>query len=122
MSNKSIFLAAGLALLATGERGAVDLDTDQHPQEPEPKEDLPPRILSSDIREKGYHPSCLRVGVKVNGEVKNNVTAYDQDKGEVTYQGSHVVAGVTIETYWRYPESRQQRRARQRWETEHADG
>lgn len=119
MSNKSAFMEAGLGLLAAGKTVCVDLDSDQYAPEPEPKEDTPPRKISSDIRSADYHPCCLRIGLKINGEVKNNVIAYDMDRGVVSYQGGLVVNADTIEPFWRYPETRQQRRARESWEKKH---
>ncbi len=79
----------------------------------------PPRRLSIDINSPDYHPSYVRVGVRVDGKERNDLQWYDVDKLEymTTAKTSHLAE--SIEPYWRYVESRQQRRARERWEGKH---
>lgn len=75
-----------------------------------------PRRLSIDIRSPDYHPSFVRVGVRIDGIERNDIQWYDLDRKEymTTNKSSHLAE--TIEPYWRFAESRQQRRARERWE------
>lgn len=103
--------------------------------EPEPTSDTEPEHLqrmadaglpldlSSDIRSVFYHPSCLRVGVKIDGEIRNDITEYHARSGEYRTQGQGRAGppkkAKTVEAYWRHEESRQQRRARERWEAKH---
>lgn len=76
----------------------------------------PPRRLSIELHSPDYHPSYLRVGVRVDGEERNDLAFYDVDQLSymTTKKTSHLAK--SIEPYWRFSESRQQRRARERWE------
>jgi hypothetical protein len=77
----------------------------------------PPRRLSCRIGHKDYHPSFARVGVLVNGIEVKNLEWYDQDNRVIQTVTSKAVHQVeSIEAFWRYTETRQQRRARERWE------
>lgn len=105
-------LAAGVHVVnSKGEKVvAVDID-DNLVTEP-----AIPRRLSIDPNSPDFHPSYVRVGVRVDGEERNNLQWYDADRLEymTTDKTSHLA--TSIEPYWRFPESRQQRRARERWE------
>lgn len=84
---------------------------------PPPDPAGPPRRLTNVVTHPDYHPSYMRVGVKVDGEDRNDIHWYDQDAGVyATNARLQPVKSGFIETYWRYPETRQQRRARERWE------
>ncbi len=78
-------------------------------------EALPPRRLASDPNHADYRPDCMRVGVRINGEDRDDVLRYDVDAQTAETKTKHL-ACVLIEPYWRYAENRQQRRARERWE------
>lgn len=79
----------------------------------------PPRRLSSTLGHVSYRPDALRVGVKIDGKEATTCTWYDMDLKAYRVQGDHekhTRLAMTIEPYWRYPETRQLRRARERWE------
>lgn len=80
-------------------------------------EDTPPRRrLSIDPNSPDFHPSYVRVGVRVDGVERNDLQFYDVDRLEymTTAKTSHLAE--SIEPYWRYMPSRQQRRSEERWE------
>jgi hypothetical protein len=80
----------------------------------------PPRRLSSTLGHSEYRPDALRVGVRINGEEAKTCIWYDMDLKAYRVQGdmpTHTRLATTIEPYWRYPETRQLRRARERWES-----
>ena len=80
----------------------------------------PPRVLSSDPNSDDYHPSCLRVGLRIDGEERRDVMMYDcGTRIYMTTDKEAHMAQRSIEPYWRHVESRQQRRARERWEGKH---
>lgn len=78
--------------------------------------DIPPGRLSIDPNSPDFHPSYVRVGVRVDGVERNDLQFYDVKRLEymTTAKTSHLAE--SIEPYWRFAESRQQRRARERWE------
>lgn len=84
--------------------------------------ELPSRLTNKPNHE-DFHPSFARVGVRIDGVERNDIMWYDARAN--LYRTSDM--GITetpkiageIEPYWRYPENRQQRRARERWETTH---
>ena len=78
--------------------------------------DIPPGRLSIDPNSPDFHPSYVRVGVLVDGVERNDLQFYDVKRLEymTTAKTSHLAE--SIEPYWRFAESRQQRRARERWE------
>jgi hypothetical protein len=78
--------------------------------------DIPPSHLSIDPNSPDFHPSYVRVGVRVDGKERNDLQWYDVKRLEymTTDKTSHLAE--SIEPYWRFAESRQQRRARERWE------
>lgn len=75
-----------------------------------------PTRLSIDPNSPDFHPSYVRVGVRVDGVERNDLQFYDVKRLEymTTAKTSHLAE--SIEPYWRFGESRQQRRARERWE------
>lgn len=79
----------------------------------------PPAVLSKEKHSPYFHPCYERVGVLVNGVERNDLLYYSTE--DLSYQTikrtSHLAE--SIETFWRYPENRQQRRARERWEAKH---
>lgn len=80
---------------------------------------VPARALSSVPTDPTYHPNCLRVGVRFNGEERRDIIGYDMASSAITIQGGDKLFG-TIEPFWRYPESRQERRRREAWEANHS--
>lgn len=76
----------------------------------------PPSRLSIEPGSPDFHPCCDRVGVRVNGIERNDLAFYDVAKLEYMTTSRRSRLADSIEPYWRYPESRQQRRARERWE------
>lgn len=81
-------------------------------------ESNPPTRLSHKISHPDYHPSFLRVGIRFNGKERSDVAWYDQKAGRIETISNGMLEGV-VEPYWRSAESRQQRRARERWEAKH---
>lgn len=85
--------------------------------------DEPPRRLSNNPNEPDFHPSYLRVGVRVDGAECRDCSWYDADRClyRTTSMGRADVPKIAtvIEPYFRHPENRQQRRARERWESKH---
>lgn len=79
----------------------------------------PPLRLSIDPNSPDFHPSYTRVGVRVDGKERNDLQFYDVQSLAymTTDRTSHLAE--SIEPYWRFIESRQQRRARLRWEEKH---
>lgn len=80
---------------------------------PEP---IVPVRLSLVSSNKNFRPDYMRVGVRFDGVERNDVQSYDAEAGWIETIKREVLYGV-IEPFWRYPETRQQRRARQRWES-----
>lgn len=76
----------------------------------------PPERLSIEMKSKDYHPSYTRVGVRIDGVERKDIAFYDVKKLEYMTANETSHLATSIEPYWRYPESRQQRRARERWE------
>lgn len=77
--------------------------------------DIVPGRLSIDPNSPDFHPCYVRVGVRVDGQERNDLQWYDVGRKEymTTDKTSHLAE--TIEPYWRYAPSRQQRRAEARW-------
>lgn len=80
---------------------------------------VPARALSSVPTDPTYHPNCLRVGVRFNGEERSDIIGYDVGSSTITVQGGTVLFGE-VEPFWRYSESRQERRRREAWEDNHS--
>lgn len=76
----------------------------------------PPRKLSIDPNSSDFHSCYVRVGVKIDGVERKDLQFYDMDQMSymTTAKTSHLAK--SIEPYWRYFPSRQQRRAEERWE------
>lgn len=77
--------------------------------------DQPPRILAIEMSSPHFHPCYVRVGVRIDGEERNDIAYYNQD--DLSYKTEHNTSHLaeTIEPYWRYQPSRQQRRAEERY-------
>ena len=75
-----------------------------------------PRKLSIWLSHPDYHPSYVRIGVRFNGEDRVDVQWYDLDKRQIRLNKTNELLEGDIELYWRYPETRQVRRAREAWE------
>lgn len=76
----------------------------------------PPDRLSIEVDSEDYHPSCCRVGVVIDGKERNDIAFYDIKTGAYKTEHNTSHLAKSIKPYWRYDESRQQRRARERWE------
>ncbi len=77
--------------------------------------DQPPAVLSIDPNSKDFHPCYVRVGVRIDGEERNNIQYYNlNDLSYMTTDNTSHLA-KEIDPYWRYQPSRQQRRAEARW-------
>jgi hypothetical protein len=81
--------------------------------------ETPPARLSIDPNSPDFHPCYQRVGVRVNGEERNNIQWYDVSRNEymTTDKTSHLA--TTIEPYWRFQPSRQVRRAEEAYSRRH---
>lgn len=77
--------------------------------------ELPPRILSIEHMSPHYHPCYRRVGVRIDGEERDDIAYYNMD--DLSYKTSKDTSHLaeTIEPYWRYQASRQQRRLEERF-------
>lgn len=81
-----------------------------------------PQRLASDVNSRHYRPDCLRIGVIVNGEERRDCKFYDVAMGIAHFvNGAADVAGAFMQPFWRHPETRQQRRARERWEAKQGE-
>lgn len=80
---------------------------------------IPPRRLSNEIGHPDYRPDFMRVGLLINGEERHDVNWYDVDRLRYDCIRVRDMPATSIEPYWRYPETRQLRRARERWERQH---
>lgn len=76
----------------------------------------PPRRLSIKTTDPDFHPSYVRVGVRVDGVERNDIAYYNLDDLSYKTERNTSHLATSIEPYWRFSESRQQRRARERWE------
>lgn len=79
----------------------------------------PPRALSNNVNHRDFHPSYMRVGVRIDGVERKDLKWYDVRAGLAATTDGVMLKSDTIEPFWRYPENRQQRRARERWEAKH---
>lgn len=85
----------------------------------------PPARVSSDPNHRDYHPSCSRIGVLVDGERRKDCCWYDAPGGfwrsiDDGRHGTPRPGAVTV--FWLWQESRQERRARERWDSKHGHG
>ena len=76
----------------------------------------PPRRLSIWASHPDYHPSYPRVGIVFDGAERNDVQWYDLDQQVIRLNVSNKLLSGKVEAFWRYGETRQQRRAREAWE------
>ncbi len=75
----------------------------------------PPEVLSLDPNSPVFHPCYVRVGLRIDGVERNDIAYYNvRNKSYKTARDTSHLA-ETIEPYWRYQPSRQQRRAEERW-------
>lgn len=82
--------------------------------------DAPPRELSIELHDPNYHPCYTRVGVRVDGIERNDIAYYNLDNLSYKTNRDTSHLATSIEPYWRYPASRQQRRFEERWERKHS--
>ena len=76
---------------------------------------LPPERLSLKESHADFHPCYPRVGVLLDGVERHDVEWYSIKLGRIrTIRG--VEHDGKVQVFWRYAETRQQRRARERWE------
>jgi hypothetical protein len=78
-----------------------------------------PTRLSIDINSPDYHPCYVRVGVRVNGEERNDIQWYDIKRREYMTVDKTSHLAERIEPYWRYQPSRQVRRAEEAYSRKH---
>lgn len=86
------------------------------PAEPADPAGAPPRALSNNLTHRHFHPSYMRVGLRIDGVERKDIRWYDADAGQAITTGGVMIVSTDIEPFWRYAESRQMRRARERWE------
>jgi hypothetical protein len=79
----------------------------------------PPSKLSLDPNSEDFHPCYVRVGVRVDGEERNDIAYYNTSNLSYKTNRDTSHLATTIEPYWRYPPSRQVRRAEEAWERKH---
>lgn len=79
----------------------------------------PPTRLSIDPNQPDFHPCYCRVGVRVNGEERNDIEYYDQDRKSFMTTDHRSFLAESLEPYWRYQPSRQQRRYEEAWGRKH---
>lgn len=110
---------AGHAAITLAMQGAGD-ELSKQPIPPEPVPEAPPRRLSNDPNHADFHPSYMRVGVRIDGQERRDCVWFDADRGRYltldTGRKAIPLEAAQIEPYWRWSESRQERRARERWE------
>lgn len=81
--------------------------------------ETPPSRLSLDPNSEDFHPCYVRVGLRIDGEERNDIAFYDLANLSYKTQQDTSHLATSIEPYWRYLPSRQQRRAEERWERKH---
>jgi hypothetical protein len=82
--------------------------------------DQPPRKLSIQMKDPEFHPCYVRVGIRIDGVERNDIAYYNMDGLDYKTERDTSHLATSIEPYWRYSASRQQRRAEERWEAKHA--
>lgn len=83
---------------------------------------VPPARVSGDPNHPDYHPSCARIGVLVDGAAMPGVHWYDAQAGRfriVSEGRKGPVHEGQVTVFWKWQESRQERRARERWDAKH---
>lgn len=80
---------------------------------------VPPRQLSIDPNQPEFNPCYCRVGVRINGEERNDIQYYDLNN--LSYMTTDLTSHLaqSIDVYWRYFPSRQQRRFEESWARKH---
>lgn len=83
---------------------------------------VPPPRVSSDPNHRDFHPSARRIGVIVNGERRKDCCWYDAPAGmwrsiDGGRHGKPRPGQVVV--FWLWQETRQERRARERWDAKH---
>lgn len=94
------------------------------PVDPPAYPHVPPPRVSSDPNHPDYHPSCRRIGVMVDGVRKTDCCWYDAPGGfwrSIDAPKGHPRPGQVV-VFWLWTESRQERRARERWDAKHGKG
>jgi hypothetical protein len=105
---------------------------DPHPCPPPPGREAipdqlgappPPRQLCSTGSHPDFNPCCARVGLLIDGRVRADVIRYDVDQLRFWTLGTGLkgepLHAAEIVPFWKEHETRQQRRARERWESNH---
>ena len=87
----------------------------QEPELPAP----PPSILSIESNSPYFHPCYVRVGVRIDGAERTDIAYYNMNNKSYMTERKTSHLAVSLEPYWRFFPSRQQRRAEQRWEAKH---
>ena len=101
-------LGAATMMLAGTEPSGVFVDEINH--DPIPEAGPPPRV--SLVRHSPfYRPDYPRIGVKLDGQERNDVQEYNVTEGWIETIQRQRFKG-TVEVFWRYPETRQMRRKR----------
>ncbi|MCT2398510.1 DUF3297 family protein [Novosphingobium mangrovi (ex Huang et al. 2023)] len=77
--------------------------------------ETPPERLSNDPTHPDYHPCLVRVGIRFDGSVRSDVCRYDIKRGLIVIRSGKMHFGE-VEPFWRWDESRQERRARERFD------
>lgn len=98
-------------LLTSGDPDELRKQYMQEPDLPTP----PPRILSNESKSPHFHPCYTRVGVRIDGVDRNDISYYNMDDRSYKTAKNTSHLATAIEPYWRYSASRQQRRAEERW-------
>lgn len=113
-SGRNAVLAAAGAMALAMAREPLDGEMLTKETIPELDNSDPPRILAIDLKSPHYHPCYCRVGVRVDGVERNDIAYYNMD--DLSYMTQHKTShlATSIEPYWRYQASRQQRRAEAR--------
>jgi len=78
-------------------------------------EQKPPRRLSLEPMSPDFHPCYIRVGVRIDGEERKDIAYYNMDDLSYKTERDTSHLATSIEPYWRYQPSRQQRRAEERF-------
>lgn len=78
--------------------------------------ETPPNSLSG--KKLHRHPSVGRIGIRLDGAERTDVVFYDMERGVIETNAGETLFGK-VEAFWRWPESRQERRRRERWDVEH---
>jgi len=75
----------------------------------------PPRQLSNEPTDPFFRPDYMRVGVKIDGVERKDVAWYNADHLVYKTVGGGSYGADSIEPFWRYPSTRQERRLVERY-------